>query len=63
MKFNLDTKVRISATYGKTVKEYFKTLGQLGFTQNHLDTLTEDEIEKMIKDKFIGWVVEYIEYE
>jgi len=63
MQLKLDTEVRITTSIGKRTEESVMTLKRLGFTQDDLFTLAADEIEQKIQDKFVGYAVEYVEYE
>lgn len=63
MKLTLDTKVSITTSIGKKVEESIMTLKELGFTQNDLDSMIPFEIEDKIKARFVGYAVEFVDFE
>lgn len=63
MQLKLDTEVRITTSIGKRTEESVMTLKRLGFTQDDLFTMTPDDIEQKIQDKFVGYAVEFVDFE
>ena len=63
MQLKLNTKVSITTSIGKKVEESIMTLKELGFTQNDLDNMMLFKIEDKIKGGFVGYAVEFVDFE
>lgn len=63
MQLKLDTEVRITTSIGKRTEESVMTLKRLGFTQDDMDSMMPFEIEDKIKDRFVGYAVEFVDFE
>jgi len=61
MKYTLKTKIRFAVALGREVEEEISTLEELGFTQEDLNSQSEEELEKAIQEMYEDWEGNYLD--
>ncbi len=61
MKYTLETKIQFSIALGRDSEEEIQTMEELGFTQEYLETKTDEEIERDILEMYEDWQANYLD--
>lgn len=61
MKYTLQTRIKFGVAMDRSAEESIETMEELGFTQEELDTKTEEEIEKDLLEMFLDWQANHLD--
>lgn len=61
MKYTLDTEIRFAIVLDRSKTEETQTIEEMGFTQEELETKSEEEIEKEIQEIYETWEQNYLD--
>lgn len=61
MKYTLDTQIKFGVALCRSTEEQIETMKELGFTQEELDTKSDEEIEKVLQELYDDWEANYLD--
>lgn len=61
MKYKLDTQIKFRISLDRSKEEQIENMEKLGFSQEELDTKSNEEIEKELQELYDDWKINYLD--
>lgn len=61
MKYTLDTQIKFGITLDRSTKEQIESMEELGFTQEELESKSDEEIAKELQEMYENWQANYLD--